>query len=129
MGKMKELFMDQQEAQRFQDAMNSYDGPEQDPEDAYYAQMAEEHAMWEQVAAEHDAYMQSVLESGIPVELLDAYGYHSNPHIIDELPTTCRVCGEYTAPGNEYCGTECKEVYHKSISNSGTVEGPEDLPF
>ena len=126
---MKELFMDQQEAQQHHDALNHYDGPLQDPEEVYYAQMAEEHAMWEQVAAEHDAYMQSVLESGIPVDLLDAYGYYSNPHIIDELPTTCRVCGDYTAPGNEYCGIECKEVYHKPFSNSGTVEGPEDLPF
>lgn len=126
---MKELFMDQQEAQQHHDALNHYDGPLQDPEEVYHAQMAEELAMWEEVAQQHDAYMQSISESELPVHLVEMYGYPAGVHIIDELPTTCKVCGDYSAPGNEYCGIECKEIYHKSISNSGMVEGPEDLPF
>jgi hypothetical protein len=123
MGRMKELFMDQQEQQRFEATLNAYDGPREDPEDAYYAQMAEENAMWDQVAEEHDAHMQSVLDSGIPVHLLESYGYPGNLNIIDELPWTCQVCSDPVATGNEYCGQECGKVYHERKRNE------KDLPF
>jgi hypothetical protein len=119
MGKMKELAMQLRE-QEMQEPIPGVDFPIHDPEDQY----------WEERAREHDEFMMDVSLSGYPSHMVDLYGTPTrNEVIIDELPTTCRVCGDYTAPGNEYCGIECKEVYHKSISNCGTVEGPEDLPF
>ena len=79
MGRMKELFMDQQEAQGYNPHVDS-DGPLIDAEekhlqDLYYAELAEELAMWEAVAADYDNYMESVRESGLPIHLVEMYGY------------------------------------------------------
>jgi hypothetical protein len=132
MGKMKALLMEQQEAMGYPGMFD--DGPMRDPEeqhleDLYYAELAEELGYWEDVASEYDAYMESVRESGFPIHLVEMYGYPRASGITDELPCVCRVCDDYTAPGNEYCGTECREIYHKVISNRGKAEDSDELPF
>jgi hypothetical protein len=114
MGKMKELAMQLRE-QEMQEPIPGVDFPIHDPEDQY----------WEERAREHDEFMMDVSLSGYPSHMVDLYGTPTrNEVIIDELPWSCQVCNDQVAPGNEYCGQECREIYHERKRNE-----KEDLPF
>jgi hypothetical protein len=80
MGRMKEVFMEEQERRGYDaETMQEDDlraiAEQRYLEEQYYAELAEETAYWEEVAANYDNYMQSVRESGLPIHLVEMYGY------------------------------------------------------
>ena len=88
------------------------------------AMQLREQEMWEDMSRAHDEFMMDVAMSGYPSHMVDMYGEPTrNEVIIDELPWTCQVCNDVVAPGNEYCGKECADIYHERKKKE------DDLPF